>query len=393
MSLDRLSDLEILLIVLAAFYVGECLAWLRSGVVWLAAPLGGRLRPIREAMLSGPTGPVLVQGFPWGRALRCQAWPVSLAPAGVYSYVATTTHPTSRPPQQERYVRFAEIDGIETSAADVHVNGTLFVKTSSPEYAEFVAAELQRLASLPEARRDSAISELLERLTNLDDASARIDQAARRGGALRISCTILFLFAFVAGPWLYYAYRLDQAAMRILAVYLVTLLALWINVVLGHARAQRALSLGDRSQRRKHTISMLLSPATAMHAWDNLWRHLALVEHPLAIAGVACRRETVAALARDVLRDNLHPIAPACPADDPEVRTTEQWFRQRSTEALFALARRLGLDPEALTAPPPAEPDSHAFCPRCADQYEVREGTCSHCGGLPLVPFRPAATD
>ena len=50
----------------------------------------------------------------------------------------------------------------------------------------------------------------------------------------------------------------------------------------------------------------------------------------------------------------------------------------------------LGFDPDDLMAPRRPETSARSYRPRCDDQYDILEGVCSSCGGLPLVPFSEA---
>ncbi len=386
---EHLSDAEVILLVLAAFYLSECVAWLREGAVWFVPSFGGRCRPVRSGMSIGPDrgGLVLINILPMGQAFLCEPWPVSVSPEGLYSYIAPTFSPRGRPDQPGRYLRFAEVAEVENVGNEVHVNGRSFVKVGSPDHAAFVAESLRRLSATPEQKREAAILDLLARITDVAEVEAHLGELDRNAGHLKATCTLLFLHVFALGPALLYTFRLHPLSMLVLSVYLFVLLVWWIEIIIVHARVHRTLAPEATSSRRKLVLTMVFSPVAAMRAWSVLARHRLPSHHPLATAGVLCSRPTTEALVRMVLRDALNPIAPACPTDEPSPSATEAWFRARLTDALFRLTSRIGLDPEALTAPPTPEPGALAFCPRCADQYDVAEGVCFNCGGLPLQRF------
>ena len=185
MHFDRLSDAEIILLVLSAFYLSECVAWMREGAVWFASQLGGRCRLVLAGLSFGHErgGPVLAHFLPTGRSFLCEHWPVSLSPEGVYSYVATATSPNGRPDQPGHYLRFDEIETIEVAAHSVLINGRPFITAGSARRAALIARTVRQLAALPQSERDRAIEGFLAASTDVSAASARLAELARRGNA------------------------------------------------------------------------------------------------------------------------------------------------------------------------------------------------------------------
>jgi hypothetical protein len=97
-----MSDLEFLFVVTLAFYVWECLCWIRRGDVAFTrywgkypslAPLAGNLRG----------GVAMAQPLPpLGEILVAAQFPFSISADGVLAYVASTVDGTSRPRQTGR---------------------------------------------------------------------------------------------------------------------------------------------------------------------------------------------------------------------------------------------------------------------------------------------------
>ncbi len=389
MGFEGLSDVEIIWIVLGGFYAFESFGWLRKGAVWFASMFGGPCRVVRSPLLAGQdlAGPVLLDIFPSARSFLANNWPISISPQGLYSYVAVSSSPMGRASQPGRFLPLEQIETIESEAEAIKINGKDFAIACSVAQAKFVTESLRRILAVAVEERAAAIDDALAKFTDMDAAKRRLEEVDRRASLLSLFSFLLFLHVFLMGPFAYYQFRLHPSSTRLLVGYLVTCFVLWGGCTFLFARAFRAIYPEDLALRRKQVATMSLSIVTAMRAWSHLPR-LALSDfHPLAVAAVVCDARVGEAFAEEVLRDVLHPIHPACPDAEAAHRETEEWFRQRLSVPLFKLTERMGYDPEKLTGSPVPEPGSSSYCPRCADQYEVAEGTCASCGDLPLVAF------
>jgi|GEM_PF-5530712 len=387
MGIEGLTDVELILIVLALFYASESFAWLRGGTAWFVSFLGGPCRVLKSALLAGQdlAGPVFLEILPTGRSFLCMSWPVSISPGGVYSYSAVSLSPRGRADQRAQFVPFDQIETICAQGDEVEINGQLFVSALCHSHAKFIAENLRRIAEQPPSERVAAIDDLLVALTNVEAAKTRLEEIDRVSSLLSLTSVLLFLLVFVMGPVCYYHFRLHPASTRMLVAYLGTFLLLWGLSTYLFARASRSIEPDERALRCKQVFAMALSPVSAMRAWSHLPRRALVNFHPLTVAATVCSRPSARSFAGEVLRDALHPIHPPCPNSIPVRRETETWFRERLADSLFRLAQRLGYELESLTAPPAREGDSRLYCPRCSDQYELLEGSCASCGELALL--------
>ncbi|WP_422926336.1 hypothetical protein [Singulisphaera sp. PoT] len=389
MGLEGLTDVEVILLVLAAFYVSEAFGWFRGGSAWFVSVAGGACRIIRSALLTGNdlAGPIFLELLPSGRSFLARSWPVSISPTGLYSFSAASLSPGGRQDQPARYVPFVEVDTIEARGDEVEINNKTFVSAASHSHARFIAENLRRIAHVSPETRGSEIEAFLDVMTDEKAVKDRVAEIDSKSSTLKTTSFLLFVLVFVLAPFGYYEFRLHPSSTRLLVAFLLSFFFLWIFNVFSFARVARSIEPDDRLHRRKQVLTMALSPVAAMRAWSHLPRHALLNFHPLAIAVAVCNEDMARNLAGDLLRDALHPLPPSCPDDTPAHLETEAWFRERLAEAFFRLAQRSGYDPERMLTAPERESASRSYCPRCHDQYEVTSGTCTSCEGLGLISF------
>ena len=382
------EDLEFMLLIVGCFYLLECSQWVRPGCVVFVSQLGERAGmnsiPTR-ALLRNDWGGLLVGNLlPLGASAQCQSWPVSLAPAGVFSYVSQAITSEGRPDQPALFYRYEEVERVEADQRKVLVNGRSFVTVCSPDLAQLLARLIGKLTALPPERRAEAIDEALRQSTDTADISRRYREARWTTLPLRLLCTLLLGYLFLFVPiGVVYHYHWD--VLRYLLFYGLVL----VSIQLQFSLAARKLLPDEGRLVGKQVWLMLVSPADAIHAGNKLFRSLLSVYHPLAVARAVASLSVFEELARHVLRDLRQPIRPAPTGAAPEAVEVEAWFRERLEKTLAELVRGAGLDPEEVHAPP--EPDgtaSRTYCPRCWGQFVVAEGVCHGCG----VPLRSVAS-
>jgi hypothetical protein len=390
MSFPSLSDAELILLAVAAFFVWESLIWVpERGLVFLSL-LGERGRAAwRGTLLKNPRGGLVVASpLPWSRAVLAQLWPVSLSERGAFAYVAQSIASYGRSRQTESYVDFAAIGKIEIIAHEVWINGGVFCDADSPALARFLARSIRNLQQIPQDRRQRAIRRMLSEMTDTQAAQARLDEFHRSTKILAVFCSLLFADVFLLAPLLIFCYAATPWAMPVLWLYLIVFLGVWFSTILEFYKAHRAIYPDQTGARRKHLVTMFLSPAAAMRARDLLSRELLVGYHPLTVALLLCPAELRADLAGRWIRDAGNPQLPVCPPAGENALATESWFRARMCDALDRCVRRAGLRLERLRrAPPPDEPEAQSYCPRCHGQYTVAGGSCRYCGGIALVPL------
>jgi hypothetical protein len=380
MGLASLSDTELILLILAAFYLVECLAWVRGSVVLFSSGWR-RFRPSRRSGLLGnqESGLVLAHPLPWATAFLCEAWPGAFDAQGFWP-----PRQAGQPPAEP--VPFERMQDLAVRDRQVCLGGRTLVQAASRGHAQHFVASLRRLAETPAAERPPLIDALLAEAVSPASVRGRIDQVWSATATLRLCCVSLFVLVFLLGPLLYYSSLTASQSLR-LWVYLAACGADWLLILVSHHAAHRALFPDAPAERRKRFLTMLCSPASALRSGETVGRNALAPFHPLAVAAVACSRARFEALARQTLRELRHPLASS---DEPPARTeAETAFRDSLLGHLEALLRTAGMDPETLLAPPAQDPEALSYCPRCQTQYIFPEGACEQCAGLPLSRFAP----
>ncbi|MCI0376720.1 MAG: hypothetical protein L0215_03865 [Gemmataceae bacterium] len=379
-----MTDFEFLLMLLAGFYLGECMFWARAGMMVFAAQWGRRHRRygLGYAILRNPDGGVLLGNlFPFGHAALCQQWPLSLSPIGVYAYVAPVLGRDDRPRYPERFVCYEDIARVETNGGKVLINGVLFARAGSHLFALELANTIRTVAKLPQSDRAAALDRALAAHLDSQAVAQRLRQLGEAGAELRLTCLVLFFLVFLYTP-LVLLLNPPAPFFPLLGAYF----GLASLAFLQFRHAHQTLFPAAHWERWKDSLMLLISPADAAHAHDKLARALLCSYHPLAASQVLEPPKQFAEFAAEIWRDLEHPMLPVCPVDEDGPLETEAWFRQRWKALVKQFLIRHGLDPAGFMTPPRSEAyDSRSYCPRCRSQYVMVQGTCESCGGRPLV--------
>src|SRR5579872_1652424 len=198
-----MTDLEVLLLVLAVIYLWECVHWLRRGTVAFLTRWGRHWRLVHPTVLIGNQngGFVLAHPFPpLGNFLTGNQSPLSISPEGVFSYVAQCVNPGWRPVQLEKFVPFEAIQKIESSGRQVRVNDRLLVKTGSPSLAVHLSGQVRRLSQLPPEARAAAIREMLGESLDMRAIQQRLADFRRHVPPIQICANLLFAYLFFVAP-------------------------------------------------------------------------------------------------------------------------------------------------------------------------------------------------
>ena len=372
MDLLRLSDTELILLILAAFYLMECVCWVRRGAVCVSGawrwfrPLSGP-----DSLSNNQGGLVLTNPLPWASSYVCEWWPGEVGREG-WRFAA-----------DQEPIPFAEMKRIAASDGRLLINGRTVAEMASPAHAESLAAVLRRIIEAPAIDRPRVVETLLAESTNVEAVRARLQEVREATAALRINCSMLCLLVFACGPALYYVSSFSVLSLG-LWLYLGLCLLYWLLAVLGFRRAHRRLFPSLRADRRKRVAMMCFSPAGAMRSAESVGRHALSGFHPLAVVAVVCRRPRLEAFAARTLLELKHPVSELAHAvsDDGES------FRSQLLARVESVIRTAGIDPESLVQPPEPDPDAQSYCPRCQAQYVLPEGLCEPCGGIPLQAFQ-----
>jgi hypothetical protein len=383
-----MSDVQLLFVVLAALYAWECAIWLRRGSVGFATWLGSGWHVAHPGAMAGNAG----GGFflsaplpPLGTLLVSHQFPLSLSPVGALAFVPTHVNPGWRPAQSGRFARWEQLGCIEARGRRLFLNGELFLAAATPGYARHLGAVLQRLAKLTATHREDAIVAVLRDTLDVKLIESRLGKLRSRNRALRVLCNALFFHLLLLTPGLIWAFGFGPAWPGLLA----SALALTISTAICFHRAHRALYPEADDERFTHTLTIALSPASALRALDALSRPLLENFHPLAVAASLLPEHPLRTFARRILLDLRHPALPTVPNPAAEVVATEVYSRRTLLLAVEDVLERSGLSPDELGGAPASLDDScRSYCPRCDAQFTAAAGQCADCGGLTLVELQ-----
>ena len=426
-----MGDLESLLLVIAAIYLTECAVWVRRSSVAAQTGWGSQWRLRHPGVVWGNAHGAVVLANPLpplGTVLLSHPFPVSLSPQAMLSFTAVCLDAGGRPPQAAHWLKYSEAQTISTEGKSVLVNGTDFVKASSPTAARRLAGLLRELKGLTERERAPAIRRALAATLNAKAARKRWEEfhggfgnpslSSSRGNEAPISSenashagdqslltsaatifrirsqaqgprlrwlgNILFVYLFVISPALIWYFGFRLAGLWVVA----GLLAQTFTIGWRFWRAHGGLYPGGSEERFVPFLTMLLAPPSAIRAHDLLARRLVENFHPLVVAEVFCPGAPLHRLARRVLLDLCFPLLPSAPSSEAAVVQPEEWFRGVLSEECERAVERAGLKPSELTQPPARSEATHrSYCPRCDAQFVVEAGTCADCGGRALAAF------
>ena len=382
-----MGDLESLLLVIAAIYLTECAVWVRRSSMAAQAGWGGQWRLRHPGVVWGNAHGAVVLANPLpplGTVLLSHPFPVSLSPQAMLSFTAICLDAGGRPPQTARWLKYSEAQTIGTEGKSVLVNGTVFVKASSPTAARRLAGLLRELKALSEKERAPAIRRALAATLDAKAARKRWQEFQSPSPRLHWLGNILFVYLFLFAPGLIWFFGFRLAGLGVVA----GLLAQTFTIGWHFWRAHGALYPGESEERFVPFLTMLLAPPTAIRAHDLLARRLVENCHPLVVAEVFCPGEPFQLLARRALLDLRFPVLPSAPSSEAAVVQTEEWFRGVLLEECGWAVERAGLKSSELTQPPARSEAAHrSYCARCDAQFVVETGTCADCGGRALAAF------
>jgi hypothetical protein len=379
-----MSELQSLLLVLAAIYAVECLVWVPLGAIAFSSLRGRVWRWHQPGLATGNArgGFLLADPLPpLGTIIYGLQLPLSLSPDGVCAWNPACLNGTRRTPQCGAWMRWAEVREVATLGRKVFLNGQFFLKANSEGHAVFLAGVVRRIHRQPPEQRVQAITTEFAAHLDTHAVSARRQEAGRRAGGLQWLANLLLLTVFAATPLLAWHYGWRRFLWALVGV----VLAQTVTAAVLYYRAHKALLPAATEERFTWCLTMLLAAPTAMRAHDLLVRHAFEQFHPLALARVLVPADAFRELAQQAVLDARHPLEPAWPGGSLEARTAVTWSHAAWREALEVFVGRTGLSLEQLVAPPtPSEPCHVSYCPRCRTQFVLSEGRCPDCGGLAL---------
>jgi hypothetical protein len=383
---------EEFLLVLVLIYFTECWCLVRKGAVAIRSWAAGRFGVSFPSTYLGneSVGLIALDPLPLGRIFLCNRLPFSISPNGIYSYVSQSSSPDERSDQHARYVKYVDIRTVTRDGKTILVNEERFVVVEGEAYADYLCGLIGFLVRATEENRHRIVCDEISRSLDVNEIGDILKIFYRRCLGLRCWSVSVFITLFVLLPWLTLTYRLAW----LWPVLAITLLLQMIVVGSIFAKLHRLYYPTLTLERRVRLFTMLLVPPALIRSVDYISLGLLANHHPLAVACVLCDRNTFIRFARFLLLDLRFPRLPICPSDSCVEVETERWYRETLREQVETFLGRRGFDLSEIVGPPRRDGvECLSYCPRCDQQFVLREGVCVTCGGILLMPFETRETD
>lgn len=377
-----MNELQLLLVLLVAFYLWECAQWIRRPGVVFRSWLGeaARLKLPVGALSNRLGGFLFASPLPGAGYFFAVQWSPLL-----FSADTLLAHPDpldlrhEAPPNPTNRLPLAQAGSIAAKRHLLWLDGKQFAVAGSATAARAAAALIRQLATAEPAAREQRIADWLRASLDSQAVAERLTAWRRHSGWLRLLCGLEFALVSGIGAWLAAGISLRE----IWPWFAGGLLLLNTLATVQFARAHRRLFPEALEERIQHTVMMALFPLATIRAVDVLSRPLLEGFHPLAVAAQLLKRNELEAFTRRHLRRVRVWLRQAPPDARP--------FYQQLEAALREFLPRLGLEADQLLAPPPAgEPVCRSYCPRCGSQFTFPAGPCSDCGTVAVEPVSAA---
>ena len=363
-----MTEWLLLWLVAAVLYLFECCSWVKHGGWccirgrrgWRAASAGRLLGNDRGGVaFSNP----LIHS---GAVLHCAEWPLSISPGGVISLRASQRESAPEP----RQWTFDQITSVSASFDDVVINGVR-IGAGSATVASEIAAHLDELRSMPEAKRASCIRAAIKRNLNVKDIKTIWDEFLAQTTRLERTAQATFVLVFVIAPLSILVIGPHPAWMFLLAGLIGLGLISGRQLFVLH----RKLFPQAGFDRWVQALSVAAFPLAATRAVDRLSKDLFYGRHPVAVACAICPVTD----SGPALREQWFDLSMAAAEPDRE------WYRSALSSEVGRVLDRAGFD--AQRHPEADDPAVEKFCPRCHSQFTSAAGVCNDCDDVALIPL------
>ena len=363
-----MTEWLLLWLVAAVLYLFECCSWIKTGG-WCCVKGSRGWRAASAARLFGNDRGGVAFSNPLshaGSVLHCAEWPLSISPGGVIALPASQRESAPDP----RHWPFDQITSLSANFDDVVINGVR-IGTGSALIASEIAAHLDELRSMPEARRGSCIRAAIKHNLDVKDIQATWDEFLKRSARLARTAQATFVFVFVIAPLSIVAIGPNPTWMFLLA----GLLGLGIASARQLFVLHRKYFLPAGFDRWVQALSVATFPLAATRAVDRLSKDLFSGRHPVAVVCAMCRMPDSEA----ALREQWFDLSIA--AGEPD----REWYRSALLAEVGRVLERAGFD---VTRQPKADdPAIEKFCPRCHGQFTSAAEACNDCDDVALMPL------
>lgn len=373
-----MNELQLLLVLLVAFYLWECAQWIRRPGVVFRSWLGeaGRLNLPVGALSNRRGGFLFATPLPGAGYFFAVQWlPLLVTRDTIVAHPDPLDLRDESPPRASQRLPVAQSGSIAARRQLLWLEGKRFAVAGSTTAARAASVFIKQLARTEPGNRQQLIADWLRASLDSQAVAERLTTWRRHTGWLRLFCGLEF--ALVAGicGWLAAGLSLRE----IWPWFAGGLILLNTLATVQFARAHRRLFPEALEERIQHTVMMALFPLATIRAVDVLSRPLLEGFHPLAVAAQLLKRNELEAFTRRQLRRARVWLRQAPPEERP--------FYQQLDAALGEFLRSAGLDADQLLAPPPAsEPVCRSYCPRCGSQFTFATGPCADCGTVAVEP-------
>src|ERR1700694_2317877 len=259
---------------------------------------------------------------------------------------------------------------VTRSDSKLFCNGTRIFRgdeTQALDYSEL----LQQIRQAKRSQREQIIQKWLRMGMNMESAARHIKVFHRRSLWLKLGSNLQFFFLFFLLPLAITTY-----VPRILWLAILVVVATSVVIAVEFRRLHRELLAKAKEARFKSTLTIVLSPISAIRACDPIGHDLVAGYHPVAVAGAICSDAEFEALAGEHLRwSKFGDFA-------------NQWYQQKLQDAMERVIWQRGLKPEHLLVPAVQATGCVLYCPRCFAQYVTERTECADCGFETLMPFK-----
>jgi hypothetical protein len=389
-------DWQTIYLVTLIIYSVEAIQWVTLGTAlfykpwfssWRVRTSGWPVEAIQREALWSPLLP------PFGRTLLAAQDSFRFGVHGCWHTSRAAFRNADRH-DAENYLRYSDIRQLSLDGSSVKANGSLLQRFNSDGVARHCFEFLKgMMAANPEERIMAIRSELTCR-TDVRDVVQVIGSFEQNSRFLLLYCTLQFTILVIIFPTMSYLLGFELIWLPLLIVLVLSGLA----IVREFSRLRRSLPLTPLAELPGVTATICLSPVSAVHAYDELFKRIVEMHDPLAVAAAIMDRSTFAVLAGTEYRALVFPavisIAEAGGGEsnpsDPKFASDLDWERKLRTELMEKLMRKASCSPEqALASPIQHSEQSISYCPRCHAQYVVRNICCVNCL-RPVVPFAAA---
>jgi hypothetical protein len=384
-----MTDSETLYLVLVVLYLLEGAAWVPRGSIALCARSAEWALPRLPHRTIGNARGGAVLGFPFlsgATVFIVPQWPVSLSPRGVLFWVAESMELEERAEHPGHFFRFESIRTVSANGRSIWINDEAMGDVVSPGMAQQIVDIVQTLKKLPEKERANAIDEFLAKRFDVQATKSRLQAFYEDTANLRTASFVTWFIMLVLVPALSLRLGFERIWLLALAVIYASM---WITTVLW-VRLHRRYFPTERLARWGYTVMLALVPVSAMRALDLLAKRFLHDVHPAAAVAAMAPKDRAQRFLSYLLRDARFPMHPTSPADEADIRATEEFYRQAMSQHMAKMLESLGYRPDELAAIPLATGDieGEMVCPRCHARYAAEMRACEDCGGIELRAAR-----